>query len=197
MKLSQVSAEYFALYGSARISPLRLGEIDGIISQVMMHLDKYQAIEDEAGTPWFVVALIHNLECSLSFERHLHNGDPLARPTVNDPAHRPPGWLELPPAMRTWHRSALDALAYDHLDHCEGWDIAEICFRFEGFNGFGYRQYGVHSPYLWAGSQHYVKGKYVGDHDYDPNAVSKQLGSAVILKRMAERSLIALKGQPV
>jgi len=95
--------------------------------------------------------------------------------------------------MRTFDRSAADALAFDHLDHRDGWDIAEICYRFEGFNGFGYRTHGIHSPYLWAGCQHYKAGKYVADHHFDPSAVSQQLGSAVILKRMIERNLVALK----
>ena len=38
--------------------------------------------------PWYVIAVIHNMECGLDFTEHLHNGDPLARRTINDPPKR-------------------------------------------------------------------------------------------------------------
>ena len=61
-------------------------------------------------------------------------------------------------------------------------------------NGFGYRRFhsGVLSPYLWSYSNHYTSGKYVADGTFDPDAVSKQCGSAVILRRMAETGLTRL-----
>jgi lysozyme family protein len=193
MKISQVAAEYYELFNSAIISPRRIGEVDGIITQIMMHQNRYEAVESYTKVPWYVVALIHNLECSLSFRLHLHNGDSLKRKTRNDPAGRPPGW----DGTGTWEESALDALRYDRLDQYRDWDIARICFMFETFNGWGYRNRGIHSPYLWAGCQHYTKGKYVADHKYSASAVSQQLGSAVLLKRLTERHLVALRASPV
>jgi lysozyme family protein len=38
--------------------------------------------------PWYVIAVIHNMECGLDFTEHLHNSDPLARRTINDPPGR-------------------------------------------------------------------------------------------------------------
>jgi lysozyme family protein len=38
--------------------------------------------------PWYVIAMIHNMERGLDFTEHLHNGDPLARRTINDPPKR-------------------------------------------------------------------------------------------------------------
>jgi lysozyme family protein len=38
--------------------------------------------------PWYVIAVIHNMECGLDFTEHLHNGDPLACRTINDPPKR-------------------------------------------------------------------------------------------------------------
>ena len=35
---------------------------------------------------------------------------------------------------------------------------------------------------LWSAPNLYVKGKYVADHEFDLSAVSKQCGTAVILK---------------
>jgi len=51
----------------------------------------------------------------------------------------------------------------------------------EGYNGFGSRKNGIFTPYLWSGCQHYTKGKYVDDSVWDKDAVSKQIGAAVIL----------------
>jgi len=43
----------------------------------------------------------------------------------------------------------------------------------------------VPSPYVWASTDQYRKGKYVADGHYDPNAVDHQLGCAALLSRMA------------
>ena len=42
------------------------------------------------------------------------------------------------------------------------------------------------SPYLWSGSNHYAKGKYVADGKWSSVAVSGQTGAIPVLKRMAE-----------
>jgi lysozyme family protein len=38
------------------------------------------------------------------------------------------------------------------------------------------------TPYLWSFSNNYEKGKFVADGHYDPEAVSKQCGAALMLK---------------
>jgi lysozyme family protein len=69
-----------------------------------------------------------------------------------------------------------------------------MLFKMEQFNGFGYRVKGINSPYLWSFSNHYSKGKFTRDGFFDPNAVSKQIGAAVLLRRMSERQ-IAVAGE--
>jgi lysozyme family protein len=71
------------------------------------------------------------------------------------------------------------------------WDIPRMLYEAERWNGFGYRNRRVPSPYLWAGTQHYVQGKYTKDHTWDPNAVSKQIGVAPILKRLLQTEPIS------
>jgi peptidoglycan L-alanyl-D-glutamate endopeptidase CwlK len=71
--------------------------------------------------------------------------------------------------------------------------FAGICFKLEGFNGFGSRARGIHTPYLWSFSNHYAKGKFVRDEVFDPDAVSKQCGAAVILRRLLEMKAINRK----
>jgi lysozyme family protein len=56
-------------------------------------------------------------------------------------------------------------------------------WRLEGFNGYGYRLYrGIHSPYLWAGTNHYERGKTIADRVHSATAISTQAGSAGLLK---------------
>lgn len=138
--------------------------------------------------PWYFIACVHYLECSFSFKRHLHNGDPLTGYTVQVPAGRPK--VGHPPPF-TFSESAVDALKFMGFDKVRSWVLPFILRKLEAYNGFGYFKYRkINSPYLWSFSNHYTKGKYVKDGKYDKDAVSQQTGSAVILKRMEERGLI-------
>src|SRR5262249_23634365 len=42
------------------------------------------------------------------------------------------------------------------------------------------------SPYVWASTDQYIRGKYIADGHYDPNATDHQLGCAALLNRMAQ-----------
>lgn len=140
--------------------------------------------------PWYFIACAHYLECSFSFKKHLHNGDPLTSYTVRVPANRPKVGHEPP---FTFEESAVDALKLMKFDQIQNWNLPTILRKLEAYNGFGYFKFhSINSPYLWSYSNHYTKGKYVADGKFDTEAVSKQLGSAVILKRMEERALIGI-----
>ena len=55
----------------------------------------------------------------------------------------------------------------------------------ELYNGEGYENYHhMASPYLWAGTDQYVSGKYVADGKFDAAKVDTQLGCAVLLTAM-------------
>ncbi|RZJ88819.1 MAG: hypothetical protein EOO20_12575 [Chryseobacterium sp.] len=140
--------------------------------------------------PWYFIACAHYLECSFSFKKHLHNGDPLTNYTVRVPANRPK--VGHPPPF-TFEESAVDALKLLKLHEISNWNLPTVLRKLEAYNGFGYFKYHqVNSPYLWSYSNQYIKGKYVSDGKFDSEAVSKQMGSAVILKRMEERTLISI-----
>jgi lysozyme family protein len=142
-----------------------------------------------SGVPWYFIACVHYLECSFSFKKHLHNGDPLTGYTVHVPAHRPKVG-HAPPF--TFEESAVDAIKLMKYDQVTNWSLPFILLKLEGYNGFGYNRKGIRTPYLWSFSNHYTKGKYVKDGVYDANAISSQLGAAVILKRMEQRALITI-----
>ena len=59
-----------------------------------------------------------------------------------------------------------------------------MLYLFEKFNGFGYVKRGINTPYLWSYTNHYSKGKFAGDGKFDPNLVSKQPGTAAIMKAL-------------
>jgi lysozyme family protein len=140
------------------------------------------AIPNGSHCPWYVIGLIHLMECSLSWSKHLHNGDPLTDRTTHVPAGRPRKGN--PPF--TWHQSAVDAIRMlDFNNASYDWtSIPFILQKLEGYNGLGYRSKGIYSPYLWAGTNHYTAGKYAADGKYDPKLVSKQIGVAPILSRL-------------
>lgn len=144
---------------------------------------------NSSGVPWYFIACVHYMECSFSFKRHLHNGDPLTGFTVHVPAHRPMVGHNPP---FTFEESAVDAIKLMKYDQVTNWSLPFILLKLEGYNGFGYNKKGIHTPYLWSFSNHYTKGKYVKDGVYDADAVSTQLGAAVILKRMEQRALISI-----
>lgn len=176
--------QYQTLFDTCVINPAHLGEVNSVIARVMPNQGRYKAIGDPLGVPWYFIALVHNLECGLSFNRHLHNGDSLQARTVQVPAGRPVNGN--PPF--TFEQSATDALTFQGLAHKSDWSLPVILYRLEGYNGYGYHLVNpaVNSPYLWSFCQHYTKGKYVADHKFDPNAISTQCGSAVILAQMVK-----------
>lgn len=147
---------------------------------------RYQSIASAAGgsIPWWFVALLHNMECGLSFAKHLHNGDPLTVRTVQVPAGRPAKGS----APFTFEESAVDALTMPGKAYHEvtDWSLEATLYRLEGFNGYGYRKFHktVLSPYVWSGSNHYTQGKYVADRVWSDTAVSKQLGTALLLRAL-------------
>lgn len=178
-------AEYQTLFDTCQILPERQPEINGIAEKIIAAQARYRGVGDPLGIPWYVIGVIHSLEADLRFDRHLHNGDPLTARTVQVPKGRPVAGA--PPF--TWVQSANDALALDKYTTWSDWTIPGILFKWESYNGWGYRKFHpeVKSPYLWSFTNQYTRGKYVADGTFSPTAVSKQTGAAAILRRLAER----------
>jgi lysozyme family protein len=185
---SILSYEYQRLFDTCQIRPEKAGEVESLLSEIDKNRNRYESVGGALSIPWYVIAVIHSMEASLSFNTHLHNGDPLTARTVNEPARRP---REGTPPY-TWEESAIDALRYDKLDQCKDWSLPSVLYELEGYNGWGYRLLHPHvlSPYLWSGSNHYKHGKYVKDGRWSDAAVSAQLGAAVLLRRMAEKGMV-------
>jgi lysozyme family protein len=189
-QLSALRPEYDELFNTCVITkPMAVKEV---IDAVLKWRKRYEAVAKTSTVPWYVIAVIHNMECSLNFKEHLHNGDPLGKKTVNVPAGRPPGWT----ANGTWEESALDALSYDNLTSWTDWSVGGICYKLEGYNGWGYRRHGIHTPYLWSFTNQYTNGKYTADGVWSESAVSGQCGCAAVLRRLAEMGEVTFDDQP-
>lgn len=186
--------EYEDLFNGCIIKPQKIATVETTISKLLTNQPRYAAVGDPLGIPWHFIAVIHNMEASLKFTCHLHNGDPLTARTV----HEPPGRPKKGNAPFTWELSAADALTMRGLGKITDWSLAGTLYQLEGYNGWGYRLYHQHvlSPYLWSYANYYVSGKFVEDGFWSDTAKSAQCGSAVLLRRMAEQGQIVFADQP-
>jgi lysozyme family protein len=185
---SQIADEYDVMFEAAAIAPAKQALVANACEMMLATQGRYEAAVAGTRIPWWFVAVIHGLESSFNFARHLHNGDPLDRRTTHVPANRP---LSGDPPF-TWEESAKDAMSLKGFDERTDWSRPSVLYRLECYNGLGYRKKGLASPYLWSFTDRYIRGKYVADGQFDPNAESKQVGAAAALKHLREQGLIAL-----
>ena len=170
--------EYRQRFDAARVSPARQEIVAQSVRKILGNRARYERITKSMTMPWYFLAIIHGLEADFRFDSHLHNGDPLTGRTVRVPAGRPARGK--PPF--TWEESAMDAIAVNRYDKWNDWSIAGMLVVWERYNGLGYRHHGVNSPYVWACTDLYAKGRYVADGKYDAHAESRQCGAVALLK---------------
>ncbi|MBV9924445.1 MAG: hypothetical protein JOZ96_05335 [Acidobacteria bacterium] len=189
--------EYQRLFDTCIINAARAGVVDKLSGTIEQNRNRYAAVGDPLGIPWYFIGVIHNMECSQNFNLHLHNGDKLTARTVHVPAGRPK--TGKPPF--TWEESATDSLKLKGLDKWTDWTIPATLYKLEEYNGFGYRRFhpDVLTPYLWSFTNQYRSGKYVADGKWSQSAVSQQCGAAALLRRMAEHGTIQfnVEGHPL
>lgn len=180
--------QYETLFNSCVIRPERISGVERKLAVILANQSRYESVSASMGIPWFFISVIHNMESSLNFNKHLHNGDSLSKRTTHVPAGRPKSGN--PPF--SWEESVADALALKNLGAHIDWSLAGILYQIERYNGWGYRLYHPHvlSPYLWGASNHYTSGKYVADGRWSDTAVSRQIGAAVLLHRMVKKNII-------
>ena len=156
-------------------------EVIAITKRIQSNQAAYLPISNNFGSmPYYFVGIIHYRECDFSFKHHIANGDPLIARTLHVPAGLP---IDGSPPF-DFTQAAIAEFHYFHFDKWNDWSIPAILYRFESWNGFGFRAHGINSPYLFGGSNLYTKGNYISDHNFDPNAVCKQIGSALLLKNI-------------
>jgi lysozyme family protein len=146
---------------------------------------RYEDVGRRTNTPPELVAALHWRESTGDFGTYLHQGDPLGRPPRNVPRDIP--------TFHDWESAAVHAMQrFDGTRQTLGvdgttTDLARLSAFAEMYNGLGYRARGAPSPYVYAGTDRYDRGKFVADHRYDPQHVDRQLGVAAMID--------ALRGQ--
>lgn len=179
---AELQADYLDLFNHCAVHPNSVLGTDDIVAQIAANRGRYEAVAQVIGMPWFVVGIIHDMECSFSFLKHLANGDDLGAPTIHVPRNRP---RTERPWNWTWEESAIDVLKLLHFDTWKDYSIQGILYMLESWSGMGYRMYHPQckSPYLWSATNQYIKGKYTSDGNFNKNVVSQQIGAAAIIKR--------------
>lgn len=158
---------------------------------------RYQGVTDRlvAGgfqpVPWWFIAIVSEREYGgpPHWDKQLGQGDPLHETSRHDPKGRGP-FLDHPgdttPGNDAWTRCCLDALidCGPFAAKWSDWSPGGAMTIWEEYNGLGYAAHGVPSAYVWSGSDQYISGKYVADHDYRPGVIDVQEGCAPILACM-------------
>jgi lysozyme family protein len=162
-------------------------------------------VAGQAGIPAKLVATLHWRESTGDFGTYLHQGDPLGKAAVHEPDHAHNGV----PIFNEWEPAAEHALGMKagikksyKIDQ-NTTDEAALASYAERYNGLGYHNYhAMASPYVFAGTDQYSKGKYRSDGagGWDPNYKDTQLGVVPMLrqldaheKELAEKAAAAKK----
>lgn len=180
MSLAQLNKQRWDnMHISADKGPL----FKAVADRLMFNRPRYEAVSKALAAkgyeiPWEFIAVTHQREASGNFNTYLGNGQPLSKKTTIVPKNRGP--------FASWEEGAIDALvnAPPYAAKNKDWSIGGMLAMLEQYNGLGYASMNKPSPYLWAGTDQYSKGKYVSDGVYDPEHVDTQLGCAGLLKFM-------------
>ena len=185
------------LYDNLVIDHDKLSTVAWYCNQFDTNKARYTKVTNVTGVPEWFIFLLHIRECSLDFNKVLHNGQTLSHVNSYGTTWVPKGrgkgkhW--------TWEDAAFDALVLKKYHNKSSWALVDTLEDLEKWNGLGYRSRvgdkGVveYSPFIVAGSAYHDEtSKYVSDGKYDKYAKEKQLGVYVILKGLEERGSVVL-----
>lgn len=163
----------------ARVLSAKQPLFNSVAKRLVSAKNRYQWVAAKTGVPWFVIAVIHEREASQRWDANIAQGDPWNHVSHNVPKGRGP--------FASWDEAASDALTNcaPFAAKWHDWSPGGTMTLLEMYNGLGYSSRGKPSPYIWAGTDQYSRGKYVRDGVYDPNVVDSQLGCAGMILAMA------------
>lgn len=155
-------------------------------------LEQARSVEKKHGVPALFVLAIFARETSCDFSKNFLNGQPLGQVTTWVPKGYGPfgSWEEsVDAAMKR------DAYAGYGLKKSNWSDPAVWAEVAERYNGLGYRNRGLVSPYVWAGDVKYDSqgGKFVRDGVFDRSHKDQQLG--VIPLAVAMQEILQERGE--
>jgi len=192
-----LAPDYVSSLAIMKIDPARERELmaraELILASARRHADEWAEVKAVTGVPLLWGIASFERECDCNYACSPAQGDRWDRKSINVPRDLGP--------YRSWGESAVAAYRIDHLDQvgADNWTWTRALYEGELFNGFGPRNHGRHSGYLWSWSSVYTGGKYVADGEWDPSAHDKQCGMVpmmVALLRL-DSSLALADGLPV
>lgn len=152
---------------------------------------EYLLIEQYTGVPWWVIAVIHEREAAQRFDANIAQGDPWNKVSTHVPKGRGP--------FQSFTAAAIDALSNcaPYAARNKDWSVGGTLTLLETYNGLGYAERGIPSPYIWSGTDQYYSGKYTKDGVFNPLAIDVQLGCAGLIKAMMRIDTTIVFGRPV
>ncbi len=165
--------------------------MEKVASDLIAAKARYQAVSAATGVPWPVIAVIHERESSQNWNRSIAQGDPWNAVSVHVPAGRGP--------FGSWEEAAIDALTNcpPYLSKWGHWDnMGGVLTKLELYNGGGYAERDLPSPYVWSRTDQYACGKYLTDGNFDANAVDFQEGCAALLYALMNQDATILADFP-
>lgn len=148
---------------------------------------RYVYVAGQTGVPAALIAAIHYRESSMRFDTYLHQGDRLGRPAVNHPSNIP--------VFHVWEDAAIHALNLKKgvrtamgMDETTT-DFAAMATYAEVYNGLGYHNRGLESPYVYGGTDQYTGGRYVRDGVFDPNSFDQRMGVMALVQGLGDAAV--------
>jgi len=143
---------------------------------------RYQMIARTTGVPWAVIAVIHERESGQNFNTQLAQGDPLGSVSVHKPTGQGP--YHDHDGHDAFYWAALIALEDTGATKWADWSPGGSLTFLEKYNGLGYADMGLASPYIWGGTSEQQAGKYISDGNFSATTWDTQLGCAGLLRYM-------------
>ncbi len=184
---TQGSAQTFGLtaadFGVNWASEKRKQDAIALAKRCLQHLPEAQQVERKHGIPALLLLAKHAREASCDFTKNALNGQPLSQRTTIVPVGYGP-WT----GPNAWAQSVDDAVSRGYYEGADWSKPSEWARVAEKFNGPGYKNRGLVSPYVWAGDKRYDSqgGKFVADGVFDRNHFDQQLGVIPLVVAMLE-----------
>lgn len=168
----------------AIVRPLanRAAQIDQVAKRLTQPgvLGHYEDVRAQIAVPIVVQATICEREDGADFTKSPAQGDPWNRVSI----HVPRGIGPFP----DWTTAAV--YSWTHFDNLAKnsapWSMPYACWKWEAYNGFGYRAHGIPTPYVWGGTNVQKPGKFVADGKFNASVWDMQLGCVPVALRMIE-----------
>ncbi len=163
-----------------KVSDEYMSQVEDFRKTYKENIDTYTKISKEIDMPRQLIAAIHFRESSCNFESYFQNGDPLGAPTVNEPKGV---------YCETFTESAIMVLKNEYFVNAKNnysltansRDVASMCAFAETYNGWGYKENGMISPYVFSGTNIYTSGLYVSDRNFDNSFVDGRPGVYLLI----------------